>query len=228
VFGIPSLDVLSRCQRLGIVTIGAATTPKEARLLEDAGVDMVVATGSDAGGHRVSFTDAPQYLLTGTFSLVPQVRDAVRVPVIAAGGIADARGVAAAMALGADAVQIGTAFLACEESNAGRPHQEALHAADQPGSMLTKGFSGRLSRGMRNRLTIELEQAEQAEQDILPYPWQNWLTGTLKRAAIAQHRSDLMSLWAGQAAGLVKYTQAARLMHSLASAFDLKEYKVLQ
>ncbi|TAK94274.1 MAG: nitronate monooxygenase [Aquabacterium sp.] len=217
VFGIPAPDVLSRCRQRGIVTVGAATTPHEARLLEEAGVDMVVATGSDAGGHRVSFTDEPENLLTGTFSLIPQVRDAVRIPVIAAGGIADARGVTAAMALGADAVQIGTAFLACEESNAGRPHQAALRSVSQTPSTLTKGFSGRLSRGLRNRLTIELEQAQ---GDILPYPWQNWLTGILKRAAIAQNRADLMSLWAGQAAGLVRHQHAAALMQSLSSAFE--------
>lgn len=216
VFGIPSPDVLTRCQQLGIVTIGAATTPHEAHLLEDAGVDMVVATGSDAGGHRVSFTDAPEHLLTGTFSLIPQVRDAVRIPVIAAGGVADARGVTAAMALGADAVQVGTAFLACEESNAGTPHRQALHANQQAGTTLTRSFSGRLSRGLRNRLTIELEQAS---DDILPYPWQNWLTGHLKRAAIAQNRADLMSLWAGQAAGLVRHQRAAELMQSLTAAF---------
>lgn len=217
VFGIPSAQVLSQCQQRGIVTIGAATTAHEARLLEEAGVDMVVATGSDAGGHRVSFTDAPEHLLTGTFSLIPLVRDAVRVPVIAAGGIADARGVKAALTLGADAAQIGTAFLACDESNAGRPHRDALHGASQPGSTLTRSFSGRLSRGLRNRLTVELEQAE---QDILPYPWQNWLTGILKRAAIAQNRADLMSLWAGQATGLIRHRQASALMQSLAMAFQ--------
>lgn len=212
VFGIPSPAILSRCQQLGIVTIGAATTPHEACLLEEAGVDMVVATGSDAGGHRVSFTDTPENLLTGTFSLIPQVRDAVRIPVIAAGGIADARGVAAAMALGADAVQIGTAFLACEESNAGRPHQAALRAPGMQGTTLTSSFSGRLSRGLRNRLTTELAQAP---EDILPYPWQNWLTGVLKQAAMAQGRADLMSLWSGQAVGLVRHRRAAELMQSL-------------
>lgn len=212
VFGIPSPAILSRCQQRGIVTIGAATTPHEARLLEDAGVDMVVATGSDAGGHRVSFTGAPENLLTGTFSLIPQVRDAVRIPVIAAGGIADARGVAAAMTLGADAVQIGTAFLACDESNAGRPHQEALHAPGTQGTTLTRSFSGRLSRGLRNRLTIELAPAP---EDVLPYPWQNWLTGVLKRAAIAQGRADLMSLWSGQAVGLVRHRRAFDLIESL-------------
>lgn len=213
VFGIPSAQVLSRCQQLGIVTIGAATSVDEARLLANAGVDMVVATGSDAGGHRVSFAATPESQLMGTFSLLPQVRDAVRIPVIAAGGIADARGVRAAMALGADAVQVGTAFLACDESNAGQPHREALHAARQPATALTRGFSGRLSRGLRNAL---MDTLNDHPEDVLPYPWQNWLTGVLKRAAIERQRPDLMSLWSGQAVGLVHHRQVAPLMHSLA------------
>lgn len=212
VFGIPDARILARCKALGIVTMGAATSPHEARLLEDAGVDMVVATGSDAGGHRVSFTGPPTSLLMGTFSLLPQVRDAVRIPVIAAGGIADARGVAAAMALGADAVQIGTAFLACEESNAGAPHHLALHAANKPATALTTGFSGRLARGLRNELMATLDAHP---EDILPYPWQNWLTGVLKQAAITQNRPDLMSLWSGQAVGLVRHRHVAAFMQSL-------------
>lgn len=215
VFGIPSADVLARCQQHGIVTIGAATCVAEAKMLESAGVDMVVATGSDAGGHRVSFTGPPESLLMGTFSLVPQVRDAVRIPVIAAGGIADARGVAAAMALGADAVQIGTAFLACAESNAGEPHRQALHAVNKPATALTRAFSGRLSRGLRNEL---LEHLQAHPEDILPYPLQNWLTGILKRAAIAQNRPQWMSLWSGQAVGLVKHQRVADLMRALTSA----------
>lgn len=212
VFGIPHARILARCKALGIVTMGAATSPQEARLLEDAGVDMVVATGSDAGGHRVSFTGTPQSLLMGTFSLLPQVRDAVRIPVIAAGGIADARGVAAAMALGADAVQIGTAFLACEESNAGAPHRHALHDPDRAATSLTRSFSGRLARGLRNPLMATLDAHP---EDILPYPWQNWLTGVLKRAAIAQNRPDLMSLWSGQAVGLVHHRGVAAFIQSL-------------
>src|ERR1700758_2051569 len=126
IVGIPPREILEECRTKGIVTIGAATTPDEAAALQEAGVDAIVASGFEAGGHRGSFLRSAEDSLTGTFSLVPQVVDAVDVPVIAAGGIGDARGVVAAMALGAEAVQIGTAFLACEESGSSRLHREAL------------------------------------------------------------------------------------------------------
>src|SRR6185369_1816730 len=116
IFGIPPAEILDECRAKGITTIGTATTPDEARALQDAGVDAVVASGFEAGGHRGSFLRSAEDSLTGTFSLVPQVADMVNVPVIAAGGVADARGVIAALALGAEAVQMGTVFLACEES----------------------------------------------------------------------------------------------------------------
>ena len=139
--------------RDGIVTIGAATTPAEAKLLADAGVDMIVATGFEAGGHRVSFLTEPEDCLTGTLSLVPQVVDAVKVPVIAAGGMADGRGIAAALKLGASAVQIGTAFLACEESNAAPLHRArycSVHA--RAVSCARRAFTGRLARSIHNEL----------------------------------------------------------------------------
>lgn len=212
VFGIPAPWVLERCRSAGMVTLGTATTPAEARALEAAGVDMVVATGSEAGGHRVAFLEPPEQNLIGTLALVPQVRDAVTVPVIAAGGIADGRGVAAALALGADAAQIGTAFLACDESAAGPLHREALFSPLAHRTALTRGFSGRLARGLRNPM---LELLQSHPEDTLPYPVQNWLTGTLKRAALAQGRADLMSLWSGQAAPLLRHHTVAQLMAAL-------------
>ncbi len=126
VFGIPAADVLARCRELDIITLGAATTPAEARALAVAGVDAIVATGLEAGGHRVSFLRTAEQSLTGGLALVPQVADAVDVPVVAAGGIADGRGIAAALTLGADAVQIGTGFLACRESGTHDAHRRAL------------------------------------------------------------------------------------------------------
>lgn len=166
----------------------------------------------EAGGHRVAFLQPPEDHLIGTLALVPQVRDAVRTPVIAAGGIADGRGMAAALRLGADAVQIGTAFLACAESGAPAVHREALFSPLTQRTDLTRGFSGRLARGLRNPL---FEQLQPHTADVLPYPLQNWLTGQLKRAAIAQQRGDLMSLWAGQAAPLLKHRRASDLMAAL-------------
>lgn len=212
VFGIPAQSVLERCRTLGIVTLGAATTVDEAIALERAGVDMVVATGFEAGGHRVSFLRPAEESLYGTFSLVPQVADAVRIPVIAAGGIADGRGIAAALTLGAQGVQIGTAFLACRESNADAAHRRMLLGPDARHTALTRVFSGRLARGIRNRLLAELQpHAAQIPQ----YPVQNWFGGFMKKGAAAQDRPDLMSLWCGQAAPLIRHQDARAVMAAL-------------
>ena len=212
VFGIPAAAILERCRELDILTLGAATTPDEAIALEHAGVDMIVATGFEAGGHRVSFLRSAEDSLTGTFALIPQVADAVKVPVIAAGGIADGRGIAAALMLGAQGVQIGTAFLACKESAASDVHREQLFSANTKFTALTRAFSGRLARGSRNRFMEDLLQ----HAERLPmYPVHNWMTGQMKPAAIAQNRHDLMSLWSGQAAPLLRYKDAAVLFNSL-------------
>ena len=148
IFGIPPKEILEECRAKSIVTIGVATTPDEAAALQEAGVDAIAASGFEAGGHRGSFLRPAEDSLTGTLSLVPQIVDIVDVPVIAAGGIADARGVIAALALGAEAVQMGTVFLACEESGASRLHREALLGGNAGHTALTKGFTGRLARGI--------------------------------------------------------------------------------
>jgi len=212
VFGVPSPEIMRRCRELEIVTIGAATTPDEAIALELAGVDLIVATGFEAGGHRVSFLRAAEQSLTGTFALIPQVVDAVKVPVIAAGGISDGRGIAAALALGAQGVQIGTAFLACAESAASETHRRMLFSPDAKFTALTRVFSGRLARGIRNRFLDELSAEE---TKLPPYPIQNWFTGSIKAAAVKQDRADLMSLWAGQAAPLLRHRDARSLMAAL-------------
>ncbi len=212
VFGVPSADVLDRCRSAGIATLGAATTPAEAKLLEDAGVDMIVATGFEAGGHRVSFLSEPEDCLTGTLSLVPQVADTVKVPVIAAGGIADGRGVRAVLALGASAAQIGTAFLACEESNAAPAHRAKLFSADARRTSLTRAFSGRLARSVHNDF---IDALRGKEADFAPYPVQNWLNAQIRAAALAAGRTDIISLWSGQSAPLLKHRRAAELIRSL-------------
>lgn len=214
VFGIPSKEILAECRRLEIVTIGAATTLDEALALEEAQVDLIVASGFEAGGHRPSFLRPAEDSLTGTLALIPQIVDRVKTPVIAAGGIADARGIVAALTLGAQAVQIGTAFLACEESNAGSLHRSKLFADEARYTVLTRIFSGRLARGIKNRLTEELRQFETG---MPAYPIQNWFTGQLKNTAIEQGRSDLISLWAGQGAPLLRFKKAEELMRNLVS-----------
>ncbi|MDB4932635.1 MAG: 2-nitropropane dioxygenase, partial [Myxococcaceae bacterium] len=217
VFGAPSPAVMAALRERGILTVGAATTVDEARHIEAAGFDAVVASGSDAGGHRPTFLRPAEESLTGTFSLVPQVVDAVRIPVIAAGGVADARGVAAALALGAAAAQLGTAFLACDESNASEGHKRTLVSPDARWTTLTRLFSGRHARGVRNRLITELRAHE---ADVPPYPLQNWLTQGLRAAAGASGHPELQSLWSGQAAGLVRRRAAADLMAALVAALD--------
>jgi nitronate monooxygenase len=212
VYGVPSAAVLQRCRELEIVTLGTATTPDEALALDAAGVDMVVATGFEAGGHRVSFLRPAEESLTGTLALIPQVVDAIEAPVIAAGGIVDGRGVAAALVLGAQGVQIGTAFLACRESGASEVHRAALFSPQAKVTALTRAFSGRLARGIRNRFIDEMHKQE---AELPGYPVQSWFTGPIKRAAIAQGRPELISLWSGQAAPLLKHRDASSLMDAL-------------
>jgi nitronate monooxygenase len=212
VFGVPSADALERLRRAGTTTLGAATTAAEAKLLADAGVDMIVATGMEAGGHRVSFLREPEECLTSTLALVPQVVDAVRVPVIAAGGLVDARGIAAARALGAAAAQLGTAFLACEESNASPLHREKLFSADATRTTLTRAFSGRLARGIHNDF---IERLRGHESTLAPYPVQSWLTAQFRKVAEQRGRADLMQLWSGQGAPLLKHRRARELLRAL-------------
>jgi nitronate monooxygenase len=213
VYGIPSAEILEKCRSLGIKTVGAATTVDEAMALENAGVDALVATGFEAGGHRVSFLKPAEESLTGTFALIPQVADAVKIPIIAAGGIADARGIKAALALGADAVQMGTAFLATRQSNASQDHKDILFSPDARFTTLTKVFTGRLSRGIRNRLTEELKAHEHL---LAPYPLQGKFMGHLKAyPATANSNPDFKSFWAGQTASLLKYRDAQELMATL-------------
>lgn len=214
VFGVPSADVLERCRSAGIATLGAATTADEAKLLADSGVDMIVATGFEAGGHRVSFLREPEDCLTGTLALIPQVVDAVKVPVIAAGGMADGRGIAAALVAGAQAAQIGTAFLACEESNATPLHRAKLFSADARRTTLTRAFTGRLARSVHNGF---IDAMRGKEKIFASYPVQAWLTAQLKSAALAAGRADVISLWSGQGAPLLKHHRARELFEFLVS-----------
>lgn len=211
VFGIPSGDLIEEAHRRGIRVVATATTVAEAAALAEAGADAVVATGFEAGGHRVSFLRPAEESLIGTFSLVPQVVDAVDVPVIAAGGIADRRGVAAAFALGASAVQVGTAFLATAESAANQVHREAIRSTSADGTVLTRSMSGRLARGVRNRAVRAIE----ASGTIAPFPMQNWLTGKFRAAAGEQNLGELQSLWMGQGAPLARYSTAAETFAEL-------------
>ncbi|MFB7354249.1 NAD(P)H-dependent flavin oxidoreductase [Streptomyces gardneri] len=206
VMGLPPRRLVTEARRRGIVVVGTATTVDEAVALERAGVDAVVASGSDAGGHRGAFLRPVRESLVGTFSLVPQVADAVTVPVVAAGGIADGRGIAAALALGADAVQIGTGFLATRESGASEAHRRTLGTAESRTTVLTRLFSGRTARGIPNRFVLDMAAHE---DHVPPYPVQNALMQPIRRAAAEQDRPEYVNLWAGQAAALAQESPSA-------------------
>jgi nitronate monooxygenase len=212
VYGIPPAEILSECRRQQIKTIGTATTPEEAVALEHSGVDAIVASGFEGGGHRGSFLRPAKDSLIGSISLIPQVVDAVSVPVIAAGGIADGRGVVAAFALGAEGVQIGTAFLSCSGSGATAAYQNALNSDAAKWTGLTDGFTGRLARGIRNRL---MDHLTMHSGPPLPFPLQHALTQTVASVAAAQTNTELMTLWAGQSAGLSHCTEASEFLSNL-------------
>jgi nitronate monooxygenase len=211
VVGIPPREILDECRARKIVTIGTATTVDEAIAIEQAGADIVVASGFEAGGHRGSFLRPAEESLTGTFTLVPQIADAVRIPVVAAGGIADSRGIVAALDLGADGVQIGTAFLATEESGASALHRTALLSGNVR-TALTKGFTGRMARGIKNRL---MDAMNTPDAEVLPYPLQRALVRNLVVPAAKAERADLLQLWSGQNASLLMHSTVDALMRDL-------------
>lgn len=212
VFGVPAAPILAECKRRGIVTLGTATSIAEARLLDEAGVDLIVATGFEAGGHRPSFLASAEDSLMGTFALTQLVAQRVQAPVISAGGIVDGRSIRAALTLGAQAVQIGSAFLACEESGATDEHRAILFSDKAQHTTLTRAFSGRLARGVRNRWTDEMASHL---GELPPYPIQSWFASQLKPAAVKAGRTDLVSLWAGQASPNLRHRSAAALMDAL-------------
>ncbi|GAA4382298.1 nitronate monooxygenase [Agromyces bauzanensis] len=213
VFGVPSRAVVDAAHERGIVVVGTATSVDEAVALERGGVDAVVATGAEAGGHRVSFLRPAEESLVGTVALVPQVADAVTLPVIAAGGIADRRGVAAAFALGASGVQVGTAFLRTEQSATTDAHRRAITQAPAHGTVLTRAMSGRLARGIPNRAVRTIEGGGV----VAPFPVQNWLTGRFRAEAVRRGVGELQSLWAGQAAALSRESDADAVFDELAA-----------
>lgn len=207
-FGLFPADVMARLKAGGVFTIGTATSPEEARAVEAAGFDAVMAQGYEAGGHRGGFTGAHgEGALVGTLALVPQVVDAVAIPVIAAGGISDGRGLAAALLLGAEAAALGTAFLQAAECPLNAGGKAALAGAGAEATTLTRAFSGRMARGLRNSVTEAF-----AAEDIPAFPLPNGLTRPLRAHAAKTQNADLTSVWAGQAAALGRAEPAADIV----------------
>lgn len=212
-FGLPAPALLERVRATGAVVMSSATTVDEARWLEDHGCDVVIAQGVEAGGHRAMFLTGDVTSQIGTMALVPQVADAVAVPVVAAGGIGDGRGVAAALALGAEAAQLGTAFLLCPEATTGPLHREAISAGRDRGTALTNVFTGRPARAIVNRAVAELGPMSDTAPD---FPLAATAMGPLRASAEGAGSSDFTPLWSGQAAGLARAVPAGALVRQLA------------
>ncbi len=211
-FGLPAAALVQRVKAAGCLVMSSATTVKEARWLEAHGADVVIAQGYEAGGHRGMFLTVDLAAQPGTFALIPQVVDAVGVPVIGAGGIADARGIAAALVLGASAVQIGTAYLRCPESKILPPHRAALRAAHDDDTAVTNLMTGRPARGLVNRVMRELGPVS----GIAPeFPLAGGALAPLHAKAQAQGSGDFSSMWAGQAASLGREMPARELTRTL-------------
>lgn len=210
-FGLPASAVVDAIKALGSVVMSTATTVHEARLLEDLGADVIVAQGWEAGGHRGTFASPLEHAQVGTMALVPQVADAVSVPVIAAGGIGDGRGIAAALALGASGVQIGTGFLRCPEADVPEAYRGALAAASDDSTQVTSAFTGRPARALRTRYVQETSQ----HGELPEFPLMIGFQGPLRAASAERGSADFMSLWSGQAAALAESLPADRLVRQL-------------
>jgi nitronate monooxygenase len=211
-FGLPAPALLARTKDAGCIVMASATTVAEARWLEAKGCDAIIAQGFEAGGHRGMFLTDNLATQAGTFALVPQVVDAVKVPVVAAGGITDARGIVAAFALGASAVQMGTAYLHCPESRIQPPHRAALASASDDGTAVTNLQTGKPARGLINRVMRELGPVN----DVAPeFPLAAGALAPLNAKALSQGSGDFLSMWAGQAAGLGRAMPARELTRTL-------------
>src|SRR5690625_3379471 len=213
-FGIPNEAQISKLKNNDVFLIGTATSVKEAQMAEQAGMDTVVVQGSEAGGHRGTFLEEDSYI--GLMSLIPQVVDHISIPVIGAGGIMDGRGVMATLCLGAQAAQLGTAFLTTTESGAHPLHKRAILKAAETDTQITRVFSGKPARGIRNRFMKEMEKHE---HNLPAYPYQNSLTKAIRSAAATEQNKEYMSLWSGQSPRLSKAITVHELMTQIVQQY---------
>ncbi len=213
-FGLPTPDLMDRLKKRGIRVLSSVTSVREAKWVEDRGCDAAIVQGFEAGGHRAMFLETNVATQVGLFALLPQVADALSIPVIAAGGIADARGIVAAFALGASGVQMGTAYLFCSEASVSPVYRQALETTADTGTAVTNLFSGRHARGILNRY---LRDSGLISEAALAFPYAATLIAPLRAASEKTGSLDYMQLWAGQAAGLVRAMPAEEFTRKLAA-----------
>lgn len=213
-FGLPSANLVSRLKSAGCKVISTATTVREAIWLEEKGCDAIIAQGLEAGGHRGQFLEGSSNLQLGSFALIPQISDAISIPVIAAGGIGDARGVAAACALGASAVQVGTAYLFTEEAAVSPVYLKTIAVSGQSGTAVSNIFSGRPARVVVNRL---FREQGPMSNSVPPFPKPAALTSKLRGASEKQESADMGAYYCGQSAPLCNRTSASQLTRDLAA-----------
>lgn len=211
-FGVLDREKVKVCREQGILTIGTATTLEEGIASEKSGVDAIVAQGTGAGGHRGIFSPAQEEPAISTLALTKLLAENLMIPVIAAGGIMDGQGIAAALGAGAQAAQLGTAFLACTEAGTSAPYRDALLRPGPKTTRLTRAFSGRIARGLENRFMREMDSSHAA---ILPYPAQNSFTRDIRRKSAASGKADFLSLWAGTSVDQIRAMDAASLVKTL-------------
>ena len=213
-FGVPTSQDMARLRERDIAIIGTATTPEEARFLETAGVDGILAQGAEAGAHRGTFAAPFDAAMIPTLELVRRISSAVALPVAASGGLMDGADIAAALEAGATAAALGTAFLVCPESGASAAHKQAVLSAGSDTTVITRAFSGRPARGIANRF---IETMRRHEGAILPYPLQNALTRAMRAAAAQRSESAFLSLWAGTGVARARAMPAGELVRALAT-----------
>ncbi|HKF73074.1 MAG TPA: nitronate monooxygenase [Stellaceae bacterium] len=213
-FGIPKIQDIARLRAADIAVVGTATTVQEARLLQEVGIDGIIAQGTEAGAHRGTFTGSFERAMVPTLELVRQISSAVGLPVTASGGLMDGADVAAAFEAGAEAAALGTAFLACPESGAPEAHKRAVLSARADTTVITRAFSGRPARGLAN---VFIAKMREHEAGILPYPLQNALTRAMRAAAAQRGEAGFLSLWAGTGVARARALPAGELVKRLVS-----------
>lgn len=213
IFGIPTADILAELKKRGIITMATATTLEEALMIEEADVDIIIASGSEAGGHRASFVKPAEDSLTSTHLLLHQATDNVKKPVIAAGGISNGKDIYTMLNSGAAAVQLGTAFLATKESNAPDFHKEKLLSNELIETNLSKVYTGRLARAISNSFSTEFNKM--TSDFTAPYPIQSHLVGSLRKASIERGQLDYVAIWSGQPSSVLSHRSSEELFKSL-------------